>query len=86
MWAVWGSSYGFRSALPSGPFKAYIRENAMPASHYYSAYPDATAATVLAALEVTPRLAELRLHAPAMSPDEFAVAWEQFLTEVQLCL
>jgi hypothetical protein len=83
---VWGSSYGFPGPLPSGPFKDYIRDNAMPASHYYSAYPDATATTVLAALEVTPRLAELRLHAPAMSPEEFAAAWQQFLTESQLCL
>ena len=86
MRCAWGSSYGFPGPLPSGPFKAYIKENALPASHYYSAYPDATATTVLAALEVTPRLAELRLHAPAMTPEEFAAAWRRFLTETQLCL
>jgi hypothetical protein len=86
MWAVWGSSYGFPNALPSGPFKRYIRDNELPASHYYSAYPDATATTVLAGLEVSPRLAELRLRAKTMSPEEFATAWRAFLTENQLCL
>jgi hypothetical protein len=86
MWAFWGSSYGFPSALPAGPFKRYIRANELPASHYYSAYPDATATTVLAALEVSPRLAELRRRAETMSPDEFAAAWREFLVEMQLCL
>ena len=86
MWAFWGSSFGFPGALPSGPFKAYIRGSALTASHYYSAYPDATATTVLAALEVSPRLAELRLRAKSMSPEEFAVAWREFLTKEQLCL
>jgi hypothetical protein len=86
MWAFWGSSYGFPSAVPAGPFKSYIKKNALAASHYYSAYPEATATTVLAALEVSPRLAELRLRAKRMTPEEFAVAWREFLTQEQLCL
>ena len=50
MKAFWGSSYGFPGALPTGPFKDYIRRNEIDASHYYSAYPDATMTMVLAAL------------------------------------
>jgi hypothetical protein len=83
MWGFWGSSYGFPGALPSRPFKDYIRRNEVEASHYYSAYPDATATMVLGALELTPRLAELRLAAKTMTPDEFATAWRTFLTESQ---
>jgi hypothetical protein len=83
MWAFWGSSFGFPGALPSGPFKDYIRRNQLEASHYYSAYPEATATSVLAALELEPRLAELRRSAPTMTPEQFAAAWRAFLTEAQ---
>jgi hypothetical protein len=83
MWAFWGSSFGFPGALPAAPFKRYIRSNEVDASHYYAAYPEATATMVLGALEVEPRLAELRQRAESMSPAEFEAAWRQFLTETQ---
>jgi hypothetical protein len=86
MWAFWGSSYGFPGALPSGPFKDYIRGNAIEASHYYSAYPEATATMVLGALKVEPRLARLKWQATWMSPTEFEASWRAFLTETQPCL
>jgi hypothetical protein len=86
MWALWGSSYGFPGALPSGPFKSYIRANELPASHYYSAYPEATATTVLAALEVEPKIVALRERAGDMSSEEFASAWRDLVTDVQHCL
>ncbi|MBV9194989.1 MAG: hypothetical protein JO168_12660 [Solirubrobacterales bacterium] len=86
MWAFWGSSYGFPSALPPSPFKAYIRRNEYEAGHYYSAYPDATATTVLAALRVSPKVAALRAAANAMSPEQFAQAWSDFLRDEQRSL
>lgn len=86
MWAFWGSSYGFPGALPAGPFKEYIRKNEIEASHYYSAYPDGTATMVLGALELAPRLADLRKRAEAMTPEQFDKAWREFLTEMQSCL
>lgn len=86
MWAFWGSSYGFPGALPPSPFKAYIRRNEYVAGHYYSAYPDATATMVLAALTLSPKVSQLRAGANTMSPDEFAEAWTQFLNESQACL
>jgi hypothetical protein len=82
----WGSSYGFPGPLPPGPFKDYIKDNELVASHYYSAYPEATATIVLQALELAPRLAELREAAGSMTPEQFAAAWESFLTETQSCL
>jgi hypothetical protein len=86
MWAFWGSSFGFPQALPSGPFKDYIRDNAIDASHYYAAYPDGTATMVLAALEVEPRLEQLKWQATWMTPTEFAAAWRAFLIETQPAL
>jgi hypothetical protein len=86
MWGVWGSSYGYPGSLPAGPFKQYIRRNAIVASHYWSAYPEATATMVKAALELAPAVDELKARAPAMSPDEFAAAWRQLLTKHQGCL
>ena len=63
MWGFWGSSFGFPGALPPGPFKEYIRANELDANHYYSAYPEATATMVLAALELAPQLARSREQA-----------------------
>jgi hypothetical protein len=86
MTALWGSSYGYPGSVPAGPFKAYIRENAIEASHYYSAYPEATATTVMAALELAPAVENLGRRAAGMSPGEFAAAWRALLTEHQACL
>ncbi|MDQ4041150.1 MAG: hypothetical protein M3141_05315 [Actinomycetota bacterium] len=81
--AIWKSSYGFPGALPSHPFKRYIIENEYPAEHYYSAYPQASATMVLAALELRRNLDRLRREAKSMSPEEFDDAWRRFLTDNQ---
>jgi hypothetical protein len=86
MWAFWGSSYGFPNALPPSPFKDYIRRNEYQAGHYYSAYPEATATTVLSALELSPKVTALRGQAERMSPEQFSVAWQSMLSEMQSCL
>jgi hypothetical protein len=86
MFAFWGSSYGFPGALPAGPFKAYIRRNAISASHFYSAYPEGTATMILGALQLEPHVDDLREHAAQMSPEEFAAAWRKLITDQQACL
>lgn len=86
MWGFWGSSFGYPGSVPASPFKSYIKENELEASHYYSAYPEATATMVLAALELGPKIAALRDRARDMTPEEFTVAWREFLTDVQTCL
>jgi hypothetical protein len=86
MFGFWGSSYGFPWALPTGPFKAYIRRHEYLASHYYSAYPDATATIVLQALELEPAITALCEGAADLSADEFAAQWRRTVTEVQHCL
>jgi hypothetical protein len=86
MFGFWGSSYGFRWALPAGPFKDYIRKNEYVANHYFSAYPEATATMVQQALELGPRVSALRGRAAGLSPEAFAAEWRQLLMEVQDCL
>ena len=86
MGAFWGSSFGFPKALPVGPFKEYIKENETEASHYYSAYPEATVTMVKAALELDEKLAPLKRGAKRMSPETFQAAYTKMLTDAQRCL
>jgi hypothetical protein len=83
MWALWGSSYGFPGPRPVGPFKRWIRGNEYPADHYYCAYPDAPTAVIVQALELRGRLEELVASSEDLSAEEFAVAYEGFLTDTQ---
>jgi len=86
MTAFWGSSYGFPKPLPTAPFKAYIQNNETEASHYYSAYPDATTTMINGALDIDRKFAPLKRSAEGMDPDAFAAAWERFLTDSQHAL
>ena len=83
MTLFWGSSYGFPKPLPTGRFKQYIRRNEYEASHFYSAYPQATTTMVNAALTLDPKLAAVRQQAATMDDEQFAAAWRAFLTDVQ---
>ena len=83
MRTVWGSSYGFPDPLPAAPFKAYIRRNELEASHFYSAYPEATTTMVLAGLELAGKVDALRRRGERMGPEAFAAAWRELLTDVQ---
>jgi hypothetical protein len=79
----WGSSYGFPQPLPTAPFKEYIRRNEYDASHFYSAYPEATTTMVAAALELDRKLEAFKQRTRGMAPEQFAAAWREFLTDVQ---
>jgi hypothetical protein len=83
---LWGSSHGFPKPLPTAPFKDYIRRHEIEASHFYSAYPEATTTMVLAALEVEEQLTPLLERARDADPETFACEWRAFLTDVQRCL
>jgi hypothetical protein len=83
MKVFFGSSYGFPGPLPVGPFKDYIHANETEASHYYSAYPDATITMVAGALALDDRLAPLRRDAAELDPTAFAAAYRRLLTDAQ---
>jgi hypothetical protein len=79
----WGSSYGFPQPLPTAPFKQYIKRNEIVASHFYSAYPEATTTMVLSALDLAKEVAAFKERTAGMEPGAFADAWRELLTKVQ---
>jgi hypothetical protein len=81
--AVFGFHYAWPGPVPAAGFKRIIARHEYPASHYYSAYPEATATMVLSALEVRRRLDDLRVRARKMDAAQFDAAWRDFLTTVQ---
>jgi hypothetical protein len=86
MGVFWRSSYGYPGALPTPPFKSYIRENELEADHFYSAYPEATATMVNGALRLNTQVEALAARAGDLSPAEFRTAWDDLLTSVQRSL
>jgi hypothetical protein len=83
MKVFWGSSYGFPKPLPTAPFKQYIKSNEIEASHFYSAYPEATTTIVRSALDLDKEVAAFRQRTAGMDPDAFAAAWRELLTKVE---
>lgn len=79
----WGSSYGFPKPLPTAPFKQYIRRNELEASHYWSAYPQATTSMVHAALALDDQLESFRRRTEGLGPEAFAEQWRALLTDAQ---
>lgn len=79
----WGTSYGFPQPKPTAPFKQYIKENELEASHFYSAYPQATTTMVLAAHDLERKFDAFKGRIEGATPDAFAEAWRAFLSEVQ---
>jgi hypothetical protein len=79
----WGTSYGFPQPLPTGPFKLYIQRNELTASHFYSAYPQATTTMILSGLELEEKLEQFDLETSALGDEEFAARWRDFLADVQ---
>jgi hypothetical protein len=83
MQKLWGSSYGFPKPLPTAAFKEYIRRNEIEASHFYSAYPEATKSMVSAALDLDEKLAAFKERTRGADAERFQREWRSFLTEVQ---
>ena len=79
----WGTSYGFPQPLPTGPFKVYIQRNEIPASHFYSAYPQETTTMVLSGLELQEKLERFDEASAELGDEAFAACWREFLTDVQ---
>ncbi|MGA5299057.1 hypothetical protein ACPCHT_03970 [Nucisporomicrobium flavum] len=79
---IWGWSYGFPGALPTEPFRRYIRRNDLPVDHYWSAYPESSVSEIAAALRVRDAYSDhLGDTDPADAPAH--PAWPRFLAAVQ---
>ena len=83
---IWGGAHGFPGPRPAEPFKRYIRDNELAAVHFYSAYPEATATTVRAALELDRRLDRFLEETAGVDAHEFGRRFRRFATEVQRLL
>jgi hypothetical protein len=81
--AIWRWCFGFPGPVPAEDFKEVIAAHEYPASHYYSAYPEASTTMILGALEVKPRLDRLRRAARELGADQFDAAWREFLIDTQ---
>lgn len=79
MWGLWGSAHGWPGVAPVAGFKHWVRRNEFVASHYWSAYPEATTRDILAALDTEPRIRALAAAAPEMDPERFEAQWNELL-------
>lgn len=80
---VFGFAFGWPGPVPAAPFKEHIARHEYAASHFYIAYPEATATMILSGCEVRRRLDALRVQARKMDSAQFDAAWREFLTDVQ---
>jgi hypothetical protein len=87
MTQLWGSSFGFPGPQPTVPFKDYIKrsEKRLEASHFYSAYPEATVTMITQSLALDEQLAGLKAIAADLTPEEFAQAFQAAVAEGQRC-
>ena len=79
----WGTSYGYPSGLPLGPFKRYIVANQFPIDHYYVRNPDATVKMIASALRVTRVNAQLLRAAQRLDAPAFAERFRTLVTAIQ---
>jgi hypothetical protein len=79
---IFGAAYNFPGPQPATAFKDFIRRHDYEADHFFSAYPEATAADVAGALELQRAFAPL-LAGTERDPYRFAVAWRDFLSRAQ---
>jgi hypothetical protein len=82
---VWGNTYGYPRGAPSGPLKRVIRkvDSEYVASHYYSAYPEASATMVQSALELKRRFDEFQEAPAGLEPEAFRESFARFVTDAQ---
>ncbi|GAB3244430.1 hypothetical protein [Kineosporia babensis] len=80
---LWGSSFGFPGAMPPRPFTDYIRGNDWELSHYFSAYPGATATELASALRVRERFAAELARPEELDDVHLVRAWNALLADTQ---
>lgn len=74
---IWGHCVGYPGRDDPEAFAAYLRHNTIETSLFFSAYPDATVARVLAALELRQRLTAFAIATQGLPPDELRAAYAQ---------
>ncbi len=80
---IWGSSEGFPGPVPVESLRKWIGEGAVPTSHYYCAYPQASTKEILAGLEVRRRLREFNDRTRDMDAAGFAAEYQTLVSDLQ---
>ena len=57
--------------------------NSLEGGHYHSAYPEASVKMTMSALEAHERLEQLQREAASMSPQQFRVAFDAAVADLQ---
>ena len=83
---VWRWSEKFPGSVPVTLFKEYIARVQFDTDYYYTAYPHATANDLKAAHVVQGAFDRLSAQASALSAEQFADAYLNFVLQVQGCL
>ena len=79
----WGSSYGYPGALPTAPFKAYIRRNEVERQPLLVRVSRCDDDDDRERAHARPRLARFTTETAGMDDEAFAAAWRSLLTETQ---
>jgi hypothetical protein len=80
---IWGNTYGYPKGQPAGATKRVIRQLEFTASHYYSAYPEASSTMIVSALELKRRFTRFDAEVRDADPERFAAAYRRFVTDAQ---
>lgn len=80
MRGLWQGAYHFPGPTPLGDFREYVMSRAVPANHYYCAYPEASAKTIASGLKILDDFPELARSARKSSPRDFERDWHRFIT------
>jgi hypothetical protein len=80
---IWRWSEKFPGSVPVTPFKKFIVRGQVETDYYYTAYPHATTNDVKAAHRVQAALDDIAQRSREMNPEQFAIAYQQFLVKVQ---
>jgi hypothetical protein len=79
----WGTSYGFPGPLPVTPFKEYVAVNDFHADHAYTAHPDASTRTIVAALAFRELYERFQKTAHTLSPEDFEDEYRKLVAIAQ---
>jgi hypothetical protein len=83
MRAMWQGAYGFPGPRPTSRFERYIKSKWIPTSHFYCAYPEASARIVLSARRVHEEMATFAAETAGLEPHAFAEAYARMLSDLQ---
>jgi len=80
---IWGNAYFYPKGAPAGTAKRAIQQLEFTASHYYSAYPEASATMIQSALELKRRFDVFQGGVDGAGPDDFHRRYQRFIADAQ---